>query len=236
MKDCFNKKYLLLSLLSHIFFIIYVYAFTGVYFLTILVGIAAFNLGYSLYMHRILAHNHYNFSDMQHKIFSLIACTLNFGSPAVLASVHANHHKYSGTFNDPHDPNRLGLYKTLFKLWDHKYFPNRKAFKLYLKNPIHRWFHNNHYIISLLTAIFFPFISVVAFWLSTLVILPVHSKSVGYQNFNIDDSRNVPILKFLLWGEELHNNHHKYPGLKNHNLKNNIAEFDPLYYIGSAIS
>lgn len=236
MKEVFNKRYLALSILGHLIFISQLIVFGPWYLLTIILGIVAFNLGYSLYMHRTLAHKHYDFTVIQHTLFSLIACSLNFGSPAVLASVHYNHHKYSGTKNDPHDPNRLGIFRTLFKLWDKKYIPNKRPFKEFLADPLHHWFHLHHYTIASVATILFPFINVTAFWLSTLVILPVHSRRIGYQNFNIDDSTNVPLLKPLLWGEELHNNHHKHPGMLNHNVAHSVAEFDPLYHIGSTIS
>ena len=35
---------------------------------------------------------------------------------------------------------------------------------------------------------------------------------VGYRNFNTaDNSTNIPILGYLMWGEGWHNNHHAHP-------------------------
>jgi stearoyl-CoA desaturase (delta-9 desaturase) len=44
-----------------------------------------------------------------------------------------------------------------------------------------------------------------------------------------DTSRNLMPVDLLMWGEGLHNNHHKFSGRANFGVKK--FEFDPLYPI-----
>ena len=77
---------------------------------------------------------------------------------------------------------------------------------------------------------------VTGFWLSKLVVILVHIKVLGTgQNRGEDTSRNLCWLKPIMWGEELHNNHHRLPSEANHNHKKTIFQFDVLYYIGKLI-
>jgi len=105
-----------------------------------------------------------------------------------------------------------------------------------LRDPKVRWFHTHHLAFAIISAIIAPFIIVTSFWLSKIVVVLVHIKSIGYKlDKSSDSSRNVWWLKPLTWGEELHNNHHHYSGHANHNIQKNWKEFDILYYIGKMI-
>lgn len=217
--------------MSHIIYIWSCFLFGPLYsIITLTIGIIWFNLAYSLYTHRIVSHNHFIISDAYHKILGFMFCCLNFGSPAMFSAVHANHHIFYGTEKDPHDPKRIGQLRASLKLWDEKYTPNKKIFKKLLDHPILRWQHDTHYIIAVFSTFILPFIQVTGFWLSNILIIYAHMGELP------DDSKNLHILKFLLWGEELHKNHHLDQNLKNHNTNNTLAEYDFIYYLGRKIS
>jgi stearoyl-CoA desaturase (delta-9 desaturase) len=194
------------------------------------------NLFHYLYMHRIYTHGHFTVGPMVNRIGLFIFCMMNLGSPPVYAAVHMKHHANSGTEEDPHDPYTLGFVRTLLSLWNEKFSPDRRVFSRLLKDPTSKWFHDHHVTIAWLSALFTPFIIVVGFWMSKIVIVLVHVKWLGYGNErNQDTSRNVWWLKPLTWGEELHNNHHYYASRPNHNVKGTWREFDLLYYLGKLI-
>jgi stearoyl-CoA desaturase (delta-9 desaturase) len=62
------------------------------------------------------------------------------------------------------------------------------------------------------------------------VIINWFAHTIGYINFKMKDtSRNLMPVDLLMWGEGLHNNHHKFSGRANFGVKK--FEFDPLYPI-----
>ena len=199
------------------------------FLITAIIGIIWFNFAYSLYAHRIISHNHFDISATAHRVFGFMFCCLNFGSTAMFAAVHKRHHKYSGSDLDPHNPKRIGIIKAMFKLWDAKYIPDYKVLKSLLRNEILLKDHKNHFYIAIVSGVIFPFIQVIAFWLSNILLILVHSGK------GVEDYINIPVLKPILWGEELHRNHHMLPKNKNHNIHNTWLELDLLYYIGNLV-
>ena len=242
MKLSRNKiSYLLLSLLAHVLFVFYAYQFGLMYaLLSLVAGVVVFNLAYTLYAHRILTHNHFKISHFYHSVFCTLYSALNFGSVAIYAGVHIKHHQYSDTDNDPHAPERLGLLRTITKVWDSKYKPNRKTFVRLLKNTAIKWQHKHHMTVSILSMVLFPAIIVVGFWLSSVLIIAVHTRQLGYHYRGEGKIKsgavNIPFLKPLLWGEELHSNHHAKPNIANHNFSNTFSEFDFIYHLGRFFS
>lgn len=230
-------KYQLINLLAHITFALYSLIFSYYFLITVVLGWIISNLFHYLYMHRIYTHRHFEVSSFWHKIGLWFFTSMNLGSPPVYASVHLKHHTYNGQEQDPHDPNRTGIFKSLLSLWDDNFIPDRKTLSIYLKSNLSKWFHKNHLIISIFSALITPFIIVVGFWMSKIVVILVHIKNIGYGiNNENDTSRNVWWLKPITWGEELHNNHHRYAARSNHNISSSWKEFDLLYYIGKLIS
>lgn len=231
-------KYQLLVLLSHITFIIYIYIFGGKFLLySLIVGWITSNLVHNLYMHRIFTHRHFVIHDWVHGVLMFIFSLLNLGSAAVYAATHSKHHAFSGGEGDPHDPKSLGLVKSMCSLWDKNYTPERKILHFLLKTPRTKFYHDHHFKFAVISSIFSPILIIMSHWLSKIVIVLVHNSRFGYGNNKKDDtSRNIWWLKFIIWGEELHNNHHNYVAIANHNIKKNWKEFDLLFYIGNIIS
>lgn len=230
-------KYQTLTLLSHLSFFIYCYFFGFFYFLiAIIIGWVISNLAHYLYIHRIYTHKHFKISRSKHKILMFLFTTLNLGSPAVYAAVHLKHHANSGDKNDPHDPYQLKFIKTFLSLWDDKFIPDRRLLAHYLKDPITKTFHKHHFSIAVASTLITPFFVLMGFYLSKISIIFVHITKFGYGvQKNKDTSINAWYIKFITWGEELHNNHHFNPGAQNHNFKKNFRELDILYFIGKLL-
>lgn len=225
-------------IIAHLIFFTQLYFYGwAVALLMIVVSWIVLNITISLYIHRIRCHRNFNMKTWKHHLFSFIFSGLNLGSPSVYVSVHLNHHKHSGTDDDPHDPYTRGFWNILFSNWDSKFKPDRKKLKEEKSLPYFKFYHENHQKISLAFCIFLPVLPMLAFWHTKFVTIIVHLKNVGYQNYITNEtSRNIWWLKPLLWGEELHNNHHAKWVVSNHNHKNNWKELDILYLIGCLIS
>lgn len=195
------------------------------------------NIVISLYIHRIRCHNNFKVSNNIHKIGSFIFSGLNLGAPDVYVGVHIKHHRESGNDNDPHDPYKRGFWNILTSNFDEKFLPDRKTLKkqwqLYGK-----YYFKHHEKITNLFIILVPVLPMLAFWHSKFVLIVTHIKNLGYKNYHLegDTSENIWWLKPLLWGEELHNNHHAKWVQPNHNHNKTLKEFDLLYFIGCMIS
>lgn len=228
----------IVTYLSHILFFLYVYVFGITYALiSIFIALVITNLAHYLYMHRIYIHRHFEVTNKIHKIGLMLFSSLNLGPPAQYASIHVNHHINSGNARDPHDPYRLGFIKTIFSLYDNKFTSDYRTKERFYNDSKLKFFQKNYLYIVIASLIFMPSNIMFAHWSSKLVIGAVHLKEIGYGNGSKSDtSRNVWWLKPILWGEEMHNNHHVYPSRANHNVKQNWKEFDLLYHIGRFIS
>lgn len=228
----------MITLLAHIMFFWLGYLIGWGYIVFgIVAGWVASNLLHSLYIHRIYTHKHFEVSDRIHRLGLFFFCWLNLGSPMVYPGVHMNHHVYSGEKKDPHNPYGIGLARSLLSLWSDSFVPNRKVYAVTTRDANARRYHDIHLVLALLSAAITPYLVVMAFWLSKIVIVMVHIRGIGYGvNEKSDSSQNVWWMKPISWGEELHNNHHQYPGRADHNVKRNWREFDPLYYVGKWLS
>lgn len=235
----YNKyKYQLITLLSFVSLCIWIGVVGWYYFVaTLVLGLIIHNFAHSFYIHRVCAHNHFKLSNFWHWIGITLFTMTNLGSPPVYVAVHLNHHKFSGNDHDPHDPYRLGPLKLFLSLWDSSFAPDRKFLAIMMKNDRMKLFHKFHLHIALFSSIFTPFIIVYAHLLSKIPIGIVHLQNIGYasKTTDTDTSRNVPWLKPITWGEELHNNHHKSASRANHNFEGSLRELDLIYLFGKLI-
>ena len=113
-----------------------------------------------------------------------------------------------------------------------------------MKDKTHRFFHNYYYLIHIITgAVLFLFgieyflaflivPAVVSFHIAQIQVGLLHLKLPGsFRNYSNLESYNIPWLKPLLLGEELHNNHHANPSHVNRGEHYGIKEYDPLYQL-----
>lgn len=224
MKRIPRKKstYQILYFVSHLLFIGYSYILGRGYFWGgLLLGLCVFNLAAGLYQHRAISHNHFHFSSPVQTGLGILFSMCNFGSIAVNSAIHINHHRYVDTEADPHDFKQIGYLRTVLKNWQDKHLPNRRLILKFLKEPDLKLQHNNHMKYAIVAAICFPFIPVVAFWSINLLFIVSH-----WGKDESSSAINIPWLLPLMWGDEMHRDHHDYPGRKK------MHQLDGLYYVG----
>ncbi len=204
-----------------------------------------FGLASSMYYHRCLTHRSFKLAYPV-EIFFLIGGLIGLGGdPIKWAAIHRFHHQKSDHDDDTHSP-KHGFFWSYYGWVLHHDLPLIEELKhknskdllekkhLYLAQSIVAE-SLPHAIYVGVTALFFGLdmaiigiilpciLSYHAHWM--LIASLCHIPRFGYRRFNMpDNSRNLPWLSFLSFGESLHNNHHKYPNYVN--LKSAPMEFD----------
>lgn len=180
-------------------------------------------LGVAIGLHRWAAHRSFQANFFAKKILifaSIMSCQ---GHPIWWAAVHRGyHHKHSDTDRDEHSPIIHGKWHA-FLGWIIKHDPKKINYKYaadLLKD--HSMVNTAKYyeliiyttwiiaaVISLEFLLWFFIIpAIFAFHGEGLVNTFCHS-SGGYKNFDTNDnSKNVPLLGLIFWGNGWHNNHH----------------------------
>lgn len=216
------KIHRLLFLISHITFFIYCFLFGWTYIiLSLLTGLLAYNLSVQLFMHRSISHGHFSFSKTVKKVLCILFSFCNFGSLAVNCAIHTEHHRHSDTEKDPHNFRNIGIWRTLMKDWDSRNLPSPKAYCFYFADETLLYQHRHNLNYAIFSSIFLPFIPVCSFWLINLLFIIAHLEG---------SPSNIPILFPLMWGEEFHQDHHKYPGRKK------LHSFDFMWFLGILFS
>ncbi len=206
-------------------------------------GVVLFNLGHSIGAHRFFSHCQFSAGPIG-RIFLNLAFTLNmWGSAIGYGAVHILHHIHSDTSSDPHNPNSIG--KLRLWLWTPEMRVHVPTFKRLFACRINRFFHNYYFLIHAAYVLILAALSwkvVLLFWCIPIVVcyhlgkvqtVLAHVKSpFGRQTHATGDtSQNLIGFKLLLWGDELHNNHHLDTSAVNLNFASNLLEFDPNYWI-----
>lgn len=207
----------------------------------------------SMFHHRYAAHGMYSMSNFWEKTFhigSFLTQGSSYLSPYAYGIMHRLHHAFADKEGDPHSPlidkdltammlrtrlvyneidQEIAVVGDKFK----KGVPKWRAFDKFAEAPYMRLAWVAFYI-----GIYIYFDS--PWWLYILIPIhalmsPVHgviinwySHKYGYRNFDVNDtSHNLIPIDFLMWGECLHNNHHKFGGRPKFSVK--WFEFDPMY-------
>lgn len=189
--------------------------------------------GMTITFHRLLSHNSWKAPKWFH-IFGTIAGSYGLtGSPIAWCAIHREHHRHSDKEDDPHSPLHKGFVKiqwlSMFETANIKYVASmtRDNFLMFV--------HKNYFIIHTLILLFWLSIDIklacaayltpaAILWNAGSLINTINHLS-GYRNFETkDNSRNQPILGYLVWGEGWHNNHHHDP--LNPSFKKKWWEFD----------
>lgn len=209
----------------------------------------------SFFHHRYAAHMQFSISKLWQRFFyilSYIAQGSSYLSPRTYAIMHRQHHAHTDTEKDPHSPKHMPRLHLM--MWETKKHysdisHNRvKVERKFLTNLPdwkfvdwlgHSWgsrlFWGAGYVA------FYAFFAT-QWWM--YLILPIHffmgpfhgaiinwfAHKIGYINHRLNNtSTNLINIDFLMWGESLHNNHHRYPARAN--FANRWFEFDPMYPI-----
>jgi len=185
----------------------------------------------SLYMHRAMAHQGVTFHPIISWAMRIWLWIFTGMSTRQWVAVHRKHHAFCETEEDPHSPVIHGWHQILF--FGVKYYRDayndpttmEKFTKGCPNDVIERKIFMPHkmlglFILLAIDFLLFGFVMGSAIWLGQVLWVPFWAAGVvnglghtiGYRNYKVRDaSRNIIPLGILLSGEELHNNHHKYP-------------------------
>ena len=185
----------------------------------------------TLFLHRSQAHRSVTF----HPIITHIMRFWLWLSTGMITrewvAVHRKHHARVETLEDPHSPCIKGIFHVLFKGTElyRKEALDRESLRIYGTGTPDDWLERNLYtkhsmsgvILSLVIQyLLFGFIGV-AIWAVQMLWIPFFAAGIingaahywGYRNFDTaDNSTNISNIGIIIGGEELHNNHHAYPG------------------------
>jgi len=220
-----KEIYLTLYIISHLLFSVYCYFFGIWYFVvSLLLGLTIFNLSAELFMHRTIAHKQFKFSKRINELFCILFSMCNFGSVAANSAIHIKHHKYVDTDKDPHNFRYIGVFNTILKNWNKEHTPSPKLMLKFMRDDVVKKQHYNHMQYSFISTILFPFIPVVSFWAINLLFIISHlGKNNSYSAIN------VRLLFPLMWGAEMHRDHHDFP------TKKQMHMYDIIYYTGKKL-
>lgn len=242
-----NQKFLFLILIPLHLILVTGLWFTEFSYFNILFFLLGYifigGLGVEIGLHRWASHRSIKLNKISEYLIivaSLLSCQ---GHPIWWATIHRRyHHKNTDTAEDIHSPNN-GKWNS-FLGWIIKHDPTLINYKHgvdLLNNRIMRLTSKYYELIVLGIWLIIGILNI-NFLLWFLIIPTVisfhgvgiintfcHSK-YGYRNFNTkDNSTNIPILGWLLWGNGWHNNHHHDPSSFDfgRSISNRKWEFDP---------
>lgn len=229
----------------------------GIYFISWEAALVSFfvyfcfhGIGSAIGAHRYFTHKAFQTTRFMEWVMTICHTLGSGGSTLGYILVHLNHHPKADKTGDPHNPTDVGFVRAwlgLFRKENLRIAPKMFA-KLY-KRPELRFTHDHYwkiiaaYIIGLLVlggpwlvlyGYIIPAIGVYHANAALIVLTHYYVPFIGtYRAYDTDDkSYNLnPLLKIVLFGEEMHNNHHKRPSAINLNLRRRWYEFDPLYWV-----
>ncbi len=208
----------------------------------------------TFFHHRYASHAMFTMSRRWEKIFHVLAWIFqgsSYLSPYAYGVMHRMHHKHADTENDPHSPI---FDKNLWNMmWNTRLYYNqvstgeRVIEEKYTKG-VPSWRSWDKFAGNNIVRLFWVFVYIGLYWLfeaplwayfvfipMNILMSPLHgaiinwfSHKYGYRNYEVKDtSTNLMPVDWLMWGECLHNNHHKFGGRPNFAVKK--FEFDPMF-------
>jgi fatty-acid desaturase len=221
-----NIRFLFATLIPlHIIFFLLIFSldFSAIDLVYLLFGYVLIGgLGVEVGLHRWAAHKSVEVKNWIKPFlifFSIVSCQ---GHPVWWAAVHrGTHHRFSDTVNDEHSPFKGTCHA--FLGWIIRHDPKTVNYKFsadLLKDKL-MFKTINYYeaiiLVSWLVAgyislnfllFFFIIPTIISFHGVGLINAACHSK-FGRRNFETsDNSKNIPVLGYFLWGNGWHNNHH----------------------------
>lgn len=192
----------------------------------------------TLFLHRAQAHMSARFHPtVEHLMRFWLWLTTGLNTKAWVA-VHRKHHAVVETPEDPHSPVQKGIRKVLFQGAElyRVSAAQPEVLEQYGHGTPDDWMERKVYkrfinfgVAILAVALFAVFgWPGVAMWAVQMMWIPFLAAGVinggghyaGYRNFDTDDnSTNLVSIGWLIGGEELHNNHHAFPGSAKFSLK-----------------
>lgn len=185
----------------------------------------------TLYLHRCQAHRALDLHPLVSHVFRLWLWLTTAMVTRQWVAVHRKHHAKTETAEDPHSPQVLGIWQVMTQ--------GAELYARAARDPeISREYghgapndfierqlysrYSNLGIILLLVAFVVLFGAMgLTYWAIQMIWIPIFAAGFingvghywGYRNFETEDAAtNLMNVAFVVGGEELHNNHHAYPG------------------------
>lgn len=231
-----KDQYLLfgLQVIAHISLVFVIIFGNIVDYLTVLFSFFLLGcVGTTVTYHRLLSHKSWTSPRWFTVIGSVLGCLSLIGSPIAWVALHRQHHRYTDKPGDPHSP-KDGFWHsqwgTIFETPNLKYVPDL------LRDPLQVFLHKNYFLIQffvlLVLLLLNPWLIATTYLAPAALVMTLGSlnnsiahSNFGYRNYDTaDNSRNVPLLAILMWGEGWHNNHHANPS--NYSFSKNWWEVD----------
>jgi stearoyl-CoA desaturase (Delta-9 desaturase) len=186
----------------------------------------------TIYLHRHQSHHALELGPVPSHFFRFWLWLTTGMITREWAAIHRKHHAKVDTPDDPHSPLVLGLNRVL---WGGVFLYVRESHKQetierygqgtpddWLERRIYTPLHKVGIFVMLgIDLALFGIVPGTLIWAVQMVWIPFWAAGVingvghwwGYRNFACADaSRNIVPIAFMVGGEELHNNHHAYPG------------------------
>lgn len=223
-----------LQLIAHLAIFPFIwYAVWYHYAIVILVYIITGCFGMTMTYHRLLSHRSWAAPKWFEKFGTFAGVYGLVGSPIAWVALHREHHHHTDLVSDPHSPEEHGF---AIVQWLSMFAVPKPKYAVHLFRDKWQLFVHQRYIAI--------HISIIIFWLcvSPMMLLSAYlvpaailwnmgsfintlTHITGYRNFDSnDDSTNITILGYLVFGEGWHNNHHAFPN--NASFQSRWWEFD----------
>jgi len=176
--------------------------------------------GMTMTYHRLLSHKSWN-PPKWFEYFGTLCGTYGLtGSSIGWVAIHREHHHYTDKEQDPHSPKHKGFFHVQWLSMFDK--PKPKYAAHLLRSEFHTFLHKNYFALHLIVLatlmMIDPMIAVSAYLFPAAILWNAGSlintltHMIGYRNYQTtDDSTNIAVLGYFMWGEGWHNNHHAYP-------------------------
>ena len=206
----------------------------GAFFMWFLTG----GIGISLGFHRYFSHRSFKTYPWFENVMLFLGSMTGGGTPLSWVGTHRFHHKYSDTEDDPHGPVSRTVFQSYTHQWQYKRIP-RTIIKDLVRMPNVLWMHKNYWKVMFIWAFILlaidPLVFVFGFCVPAVAAYHTYAQIntfchlFGYRNFRIEgQSSNIPFM-FWAFGENYHNNHHRFPWSYRIGLR--WWEFDPCAWL-----
>lgn len=176
--------------------------------------------GMTMTYHRLLSHQSWT-APRWFEIFGTLSALYGLtGSSIGWVAVHREHHHHTDKSGDPHSPATHGFFKVQ---WLSMFEKPKPRYALHLiKDPFHLNLHKYYFVIHFGIFVTLLLISLQLCAAAYLVpaavlwnagsLINTATHMIGYRNYNTkDNSTNICMLGYFVWGEGWHNNHHHKP-------------------------
>ena len=185
----------------------------------------------TIYLHRHQAHRALDLHPIPSHFFRFWLWLTTGMVTKAWSAIHRKHHAKCETEEDPHSPQVLGIKKVFWEGSElyRKEAKNQETLDKYGHGSPNDWIERNLYtghsrygiVLMLIVNVLLFGVAGISIWAVQMIWIPIMAAGIingvghywGYRNYEPEDaSTNVSPWGIIIGGEELHNNHHAFPG------------------------